>query len=408
MHDDGGVPTPHDIIRFIELLQQAIADGSFKRAVLAKPRKSDEATRIAVREVMVRDAVMLSFVYSYPTKDITKNLPVADGIALLQDLIGSTFQRAHLVGRTENVDLSVSKKGAATLHRSAVAVDVADVEAEVAAPVHDRAKNRYVQQDRTYLRELGVTDSSARVVPSMAKKWKQINKFVEIVDAAIKESALNKVANVEVTDFGSGKGYLTFALHDHLQTTLGKTVKTRGVELREDLVGECNLAARHSNLNGLTFVAGDIETDDPSVVIDIMVALHACDTATDLAIARGIRANASIIVCSPCCHKELRPQLQSPPAMTPLLRHGVHLGVEAEMITDTLRALILEQHGYDTKIFEFVGLEHSSKNKMILGVKRSNPNAERAAKATAEIAELKAFYGITSQHLENDLQNSRS
>lgn len=389
----------------MRLLQDAIDDGSFKRAVLAKPRHAGDATRVTVREIMVREAVMLSFVHSFPTKDITKNLTVPDGVTLIRELIGPAFQRAHLVGTNENVDLSVSKKGAATMHRSKVTQELS-VETDTSS--HDRAKNRFVQQDRAYLRELGVTDSSGRVVPSMAKKWKQINKFVEIVDGALKESALSDATNIRVTDFGSGKGYLTFALHDHLQSTLQKAATTRGVELREDLVDACNLVAKHTGAEGLTFLAGDIETDDSSAEMDVMVALHACDTATDSAIARGIRAGAAIILCSPCCHKELRAQMKIPDAIAPLLRHGIHLGLEAEMVTDTLRALVLEQHGYEAKVFEFVGLEHSSKNKMILGVKRTQPSADQASKAKREIDELKAFFGITSQHLESDLQNLAS
>jgi Methyltransferase domain len=134
----------------------------------------------------------------------------------------------------------------------------------------------------------------------------------------------------------------------------------------------------------------------------VVVALHACDTATDLAIHQAITAGASIIVCSPCCHKELRAQMKIPTELAAVFRHGVHVGLEADMVTDTIRALLLEAHGYDTKIFEFIGLEETSKNKMILAIKRTETQSEVELRAAAlqEVATLKSFYSITTQQLE--------
>ena len=137
-----------------------------------------------------------------------------------------------------------------------------------------------------------------------------------------------------------------------------------------------------------------------------MIALHACDTATDYAINYGIQAGASIIMCSPCCHKQIRPQMQSPALFKPMLQYGVHLGQEAEMVTDSLRALLLEANGYSTKVFEFISLEHTNKNKMILAVKRAKPvdNSE----VLQQIAAIKAFYGISEHCLESLLANNTS
>jgi hypothetical protein len=134
-----------------------------------------------------------------------------------------------------------------------------------------------------------------------------------------------------------------------------------------------------------------------------MIALHACDTATDYALNMGIRTGAEIIMCSPCCHKQIRPQLKSPALLAPLLQHGIHLGQEAEMVTDGLRALLLEAHGYDTKVFEFISLEHTSKNKMILAQKRKAPRDNQ--QILQQIADIKTFYGIQDHCLETLLQN---
>ena len=212
----------------------------------------------------------------------------------------------------------------------------------------------------------------------MSRKWKQINKFVEIVDHALHAAGLvARGQPVRVLDFGAGKGYLTFAVHHHLVRTLGLPAEVIGVELRPDLVALCNGAADRLGLAGLRFEAGDVSRLEARPV-DVMIALHACDTATDHAIHLGLQGGASIILCSPCCHKEVRPQLLSPHPLRPILQHGVHLGQQAEMLTDGLRAMLLDACGYDTQVFEFVALEHTSKNKMILATRLALDDAQRA------------------------------
>jgi hypothetical protein len=205
---------------------------------------------------------------------------------------------------------------------------------------------------------------------------------------------------VHVADFGSGKGYLTFAMHDWLRAQ-GKQAAVTGVELRDDMVKLCGAAAAKHQMAGLRFDQGDVRSYTP-LRLDVMIALHACDIATDYAIHFGLRAGAKVIMCSPCCHKQVRPQMQTPSLLRPLLQHGIHLGQEAEMVTDGLRALLLEAEGYDTQVFEFVALEHTSKNKMILAVKREQPlSAERHAELQQQIAEIKRFYGIREQELQS-------
>jgi protein-L-isoaspartate O-methyltransferase len=425
------------IEQFLLVTERSMLDGTFAKAVLAKPRPGTDILRVTLRLVTVRGEQVVSCVQSYATKDVTKNIDVADVRATLRGLLQASFLRGHLISSTENIDLSISKKGKAVLHQvkanapsqpgaaTATAVMLATQgtpeepglqaggEREsgteggsVVAVPHDRVKQRFVDVNRRYLVDLGVTLDDGRVIPAMARKWKQINKFVETLDGALKVSALRKSDSVRVVDFGAGKGYLTFALHDHLQTTLGKTTAVTGVELRDSLVDEANEIARKNSVDGLQFVCGDIATVATEGSVDVMVALHACDVATDMAIHRGITAGASIIVCSPCCHKDVRRQMQSPEVLQPLLQFGVHLGQEADMVTDTIRALLLEANGYDTKVFEFVGLEHSGKNKMILGVARTQPDTARAEQALAQVAALKKFYSITHQRLETLLNGT--
>jgi SAM-dependent methyltransferase len=238
----------------------------------------------------------------------------------------------------------------------------------------------------------------------MARKWKQINKFVEVLDHALDRVGFPHPDGtpIHVVDFGAGKGYLTFAMHHHLRHTRGWAADVRGVELREPLVALCNAAAQRRQMDGLCFLAGDVRSHVPER-LDVMVALHACDTATDFALHTGIRAGARVIIASPCCHKQIRPQMAEhlPPVLKGLLQHGIHLGQQAEMVTDSLRALLLDLHGYDAQVFEFVALEHTSKNKMILASRRQTaPDPAHAAEVQRQIDQLKAFYGVQQHCLE--------
>ena len=189
----------------------------------------------------------------------------------------------------------------------------------------------------------------------------------------------------QVSDFGSGKGYLTCAVYDYLQTHQFAPHVT-GVELRHELVDFCQNVATQSDFQQLKFFQGDVRSYQPEQT-DVMIALHACDIATDFAIHTGIRLGAKVIMCSPCCHKELRPQMQSPSVLSPMLGYGVHMGQQAEMLTDTIRALFLQAYGYDTKVLEFVSLEHTSKNKMIMATKKRNAESQPNQKVLQQIAD---------------------
>ncbi len=377
---------------FLALLAGSLAQGRFVKLVLAKYKGAEEdLNQLALRQVMLRDEPCLSLVYRYRTRDVTKNPTVAEGLQLVGKLLGGDFRNAHLQTSTEDIQLSISQRGRCTLRRSASA------HGEAPPQPHDREKHRHVELDRPFLTALGVTDAQQRLIPAMARKWKQIDKFVEVFSHALQASALAQAPQVRVLDFGSGKGYLTFAVHDHLRHALQRDAQVTGVELRQDMVVLGNTAAQRLGLAGLNFEQGDVSTFAPRAV-DVMIALHACDTATDHAIHKGIRAGAAIILCSPCCHKQLRPQLLSPHPLRPILQHGIHLGQEAEMLTDGLRALLLESRGYQTQVFEFISLEHTQKNKMILAVKRADPGPPD--EVLAQIDEIKRFYGIREQCLE--------
>jgi len=199
---------------------------------------------------------------------------------------------------------------------------------------------------------------------------------------------------------GCGKGYLTFAAYELLRCTGRTETAVRGVEARAELVELCNRAARECGFGGLQFETGTIECTALDRV-DVLIALHACDTATDDAIAKGVQAGAALILVAPCCHKELRPQLRPPPVLAEAFRHGILRERQAEFVTDALRAGLLEWAGYDTKVFEFISTEHTAKNLMIAAVKREHSkDREEPARRALHLA---AFYGVQAQRLATQL-----
>lgn len=383
--------------QFLAVLDTSLQHNALIKMVFSRHVGPEaELQRVSVKPLMVKEQPCLSLVYRYKTRDITRNLSLAEGLAQVAEWLPQVFKTAHLLTLTDELQLEFSKKGKAMLHRSKAAQARTLPSAE-----HDREKKRYLELSRPFLQDLGVTNGQHELIPAMSRKWKQINKFIEVFAHALSTSSLSTDRPLKVADFGSGKGYLTFAIHDYLRNTLQREAEVTGVELRQDMVTLCNSAAARLEHPGLVFECGDVRSVVPSQ-IDVMIALHACDIATDYAIHTGIRCGASIIMCSPCCHKEIRLQIQSPGLLKPMLQFGLHLGQQAEMVTDALRALYLEACGYETKVFEFISLEHTNKNKMILAVKRATPlNVEALL---AKIQALKAFYAIESQSLESLLR----
>ena len=403
---------PTEAQQFIARLRHSLADGGFVRLVLGRPHGAEPSLdKLIVRRVVLREVEHLSLVWRHRTKDITKNLPVEAAVDQIATLLVGQFHHAHLVTRSHDIQLALGKKGRWGLRVGKLTRPAEEPGADAAdrpvadTPVnagHDRAKQRALALDTPFLAELGITDAQHRLVPAMARKWKQINKFLEVLAHAIAQSPLagrDPAVPVRVLDFGAGKGYLTFAVRQHLQAS-GRVPAIVGVELRDDLTTLCNGVVDRLGLAGLRFEAGDVGRHAVAAT-DIMIALHACDTATDLAMHHGIRSGAAIILCSPCCHKQLRPQMTAPPVLAPMLRHGIHMAEQAEMLTDALRALLLQAEGYDAQVFEFISPEHTGKNKMVLAVRRAAPlpAAQRGA-LLAQVAALKALYGVTTQALE--------
>ena len=342
--------------------------------------------------VKLKKGERLAFLYRYRTKDSVKNLTIAEGVAFVREQLGPEFLSAHLFTTREDAQIDFARKGDSKLAMRPPSFVTFQPDA------HDRKKRRAIEIERSvYLKAVGVTDERGAVRPAMSGKLRQIIKFVETLAGLITSSTLAGRDDLTVVDMGSGKGYLTFAVYDHLNNGLGVRATVTGVEARTELVSLCNETAARAGFDRLDFRKGFIQDFDLPAT-DILIALHACDTATDDAIFKGIRAGASLIIASPCCHKEVRPQIKMPAELRAVLRHGILLEREAESVTDSLRALLLESEGYDVKVFEFISTEHTHKNTMISAVRRRTSHDK--AKTLRAYEELKEFYSIREQRLE--------
>lgn len=380
---------------FATRLEASVRDGTFARLTLGKPRGDDPTLqKILVRPVTLKSGLHLSFVWRHDTRDLTKNLPPGEAVQEVTRLLGTVFHSAHLATTQQGVQLEFNRKGEPRLHLGRSSAPNPDSS-------HDRTKPRLLTPDsQDWLLALGVTTPSGLVRQGMADKHRQIHKFVEILSHLLETALLPVDRPVEIIDMGCGKGYLTFAAHDYLDRVIQRSGRVCGVEARPALVELCNRVAHATDRPKLSFIEGTIQ-DAVLPAPDVLIALHACDTATDDALARGLAAGAALIVVAPCCQHELRPHLRAAPVLAPALRHGIFQERHAEFVTDALRALLLEWAGYDTKVFEFISTEHTAKNLMITATKRPGPSRDEAA--ANKVRELAAFYGIKSQALARQL-----
>ena len=359
-----------------------------------------ELKNIYIKKVKIKRADMLSFNYRYKTRDIFKNFGIDDGLKLVKNLLSNDFRIGTLFTVDEEVIIEHDKKGAIKLRKRALGKKL---EVSIA---HDKEKKRIIKpSNNPYLHALKITDAEGNVFKNAQDKYKQINQYIEFLSSLIKELPEGTIKNV--VDMGSGKGYLTFALYDYLHQQLNLKAKVTGVEFREDLVNLCNDIAKQADFKQLHFVEGTIE-DFNVKEINLLIALHACDTATDDAIFKGIKAGAELIVVAPCCHKQIRREIEKHKVKNDvsfLTKYGIFLERQAEMVTDGIRALILEYFGYKTKVFEFISDAHTPKNVLVVGVKPLNPlmgtyETRRKEEILQKIKETKAYFGIDYHHLE--------
>lgn len=385
---------------FITALEASLKGETFVKISLGNYKGAEEGLKqLLIRKVMIKREDKLAVTYRYKTRDLVKNYAIDEAIDLIEDYLEQGFKIATLFTTENDMILEELNNGKVVL-RKGKASNVAALSVD-----HDKAKTRLIKPDsKSYLTELKITDTDGKVFKNAQDKFRQINHYIEILSSLIKELAEGTIK--KVADMGSGKGYLTFALYDYLHSVLKLESEVIGVEYRQDMVDLCNQVAAKSAFDKLNFVQGTIE-DFKAEGVNLLIALHACDTATDDAIYKGIKANAELIVVAPCCHKQIRREIEQNKVKNDvsfLTKYGIFLERQAEMVTDGIRALILEYFGYKTKVFEFISDAHTPKNVLVVGVKGKAHSAERKAEILQKIKASKEYFGIGYHHLEKLLE----
>lgn len=340
-----------------ETIQKWISDvDSLKRAIISGRRKSHNPRyeRIDIRPVRVKEQLLLQLVFHDGKQDLTKNIPSTeiDFAALLSEGYANILiERAD-----ETLTIRVTKKGDLQVHRAKSGTKV-EIDVE-----HDRRKRRALPITDEIFYALGISTSTGDLIPRQSDKYRQVDDFLKIIESTLDNLETREIS---VVDLGCGNAYLTFAVHKYLSLK-GKVVKVVGVDNKPDSrVRNTKIAAQLGVSSQIEFVASDIASY-PVKRTDLVIALHACDTATDDALAWAVRSEAKIVLVSPCCHHDLNKKVK--PAgqeWDPLFRHGIVKERFADLLTDSLRAELLRIHGYKAEIIEFVSIDHTPRNLMI-------------------------------------------
>jgi hypothetical protein len=346
------------------LVSELIQGGTLTHGVLSKPRARSAPRKVTVRPIQLKAGLRYQFTSEARDRATDENLGAGAAEARLCELLGE-YRQALL--HAPDADFQVLG-GEKVLRRPPTRPS--------AEGGHDRRKHRVLEEGRpdAFLVELGLMDAHGRVRARRYDKFRQINRFLELVADVV--PFLPRDRPVEVVDFGSGRSYLTFALFHYLRDVQGLEVSVLGLDLKVDVIRECTSLARRLGYEGLRFEVGDIARYEGVSRADLVVSLHACDTATDLALERAVRWDAAVIMAVPCCQHELFDQISNA-ELAPLLGYGILKERVAALTTDAARARLLELVGYSTQILEFVETEHTPKNLMIRAVRRGRP-ANRA------------------------------
>ncbi|ARU61946.1 SAM-dependent methyltransferase [Tumebacillus avium] len=345
------------------LLTRLIGEGLLTQATLSNVRQKDPASfnKVSLKPVLLKNELKYQFTYHYANKTTNENLSPGETEQKITGLLQTVFRQALLHSTEADHQVLISKKGSVTiLHQkpTKAAVELS----------HNRKKKYLLEEGKPvpFLIELGVMNKEGKVLAKKYDKFKQINRFLEMLDDVV--PYLQKDRTLNIIDFGCGKSYLTFALYHYLKEEQGFELNVIGLDLKQDVISHCNALAVSLNYNNLKFLHGDINQYNELDQVDMVVTLHACDTATDAALEKAVRWGADVILSVPCCQHELNTQIENN-TLTTMLQHGLIKERFAALATDSVRAQILDLVGYKTQLLEFIDLEHTPKNILIRAVK---------------------------------------
>lgn len=335
------------------------------QATISNSVRDGEVKKVTVRQVMIKGSMKYQVTLHYRDKVTHHNYSAGECQKLLLDLLSNDFKQALIHTPDQNYHLLMSSKKKVTIMKKA--------STHLSKPLsHNRKKEHLLQNENSlhFLQALGIMNKNGEVYPNKQNKFRQINRFVELVRDIL--PVFDKKKMISIVDFGCGKSYLTFALYHYLQQIEGYKISVLGLDLKSDVIEFCQKLADDLLFTNLKFCVGNIAEHIPKGKVDMVVTLHACDTATDMALEKAVKWEADVILSVPCCQKELLKQIENSD-LTPLLKHGILKERFSALATDAARAQILTIVGYNAQVIEFVDTEHTPKNLMIRAIKKKTP-----------------------------------
>ena len=369
-------------------------DEQLGQIILSNSRRKEEVSKVRVRPLLLQEKLVFQVEEFRGKQAFHQNLMKDEAYEYLQNAMSDTFRQMKLASAKGSAQILVSKNGKMTVKvkKNRPVKGQAKIQAPSTLLDHNRKKKYVLEEGKPipFLQDLGVMTADGRIVHSRYDKFRQINRFLEFVQDILPK--LPKGREINIIDFGCGKSYLTFAMYYYLKELNGFDIRVIGLDLKQDVIDHCNQLARKYGFEKLAFYHGDIASYEGVDQVDMVVTLHACDTATDYALAKAVRWNASVILSVPCCQHELNRQMKND-MLEPVLQYGLLKERMAALYTDGIRAEILENHGYRTQILEFIDMEHTPKNVLIRAVKEG-----KGKKNGKKLQEMMDFL-----HVENTL-----
>jgi SAM-dependent methyltransferase len=383
-----------DYQEMLDQISDLINNKHLISATISQPRsKSDEVKRVRLKPIELKGIYMIQFEYQYERVLKHENLDLTNVPEKL-NLLLQQFRQVQAEFAEEKIQIQLSKKFKVLWKSERVNSK------KVVNLSHNRKKNYLLDEDTLYpfLVRLGVQTPDGKVKKQKHDKFRQINRFVEFIDDALDHLPKNRP--VRILDFGSGKSYLTFALYHYLHIEKGLDIRVTGLDLKKEVIEECQQIANDLNYENLEFLVGDINDYNEETSVDMVVTLHACDVATDMALARAVKWGAKVILSVPCCQHELNTQLNSP-SLDVMLQHGLVKERFAALATDSIRAELLKLVGYEAQLLEFIDMEHTPKNILIRAYfteKKPTTDDMKKYRAFVDFLQAKPF-------LENELKD---
>ena len=364
---------------------------------LSNSRDADRAGKVKIRPVLLKGEVMFQETVYRGTQVFHKNHTDKELLPRLVEYMENLFRQAELKGRAQEAFVLVGKKGTVTVKRKKLSGEASEDGRNVDDLSHNRAKQYILQEGQPvdFLVELGVQTPDGRITKAKYDKFRQINRYLEYIEDVL--DMLPSDRTIRIIDFGCGKSYLTFAMYYYLHQLRGRDIRVTGLDLKEDVIRHCNQLAENLCYDRLHFEQGDIQSYQGEDAVDMVVSLHACDKATDYALEKAVKWGAGVIMAVPCCQHELNGQIHCD-ILQPVLQYGLIRERMSALITDALRADLLERQGYRVQILEFIDIEHTPKNLMIRAVKEAGmeKSARRmgAVKRNSSVDEITEFLHV--------------